>query len=216
MFHCSHCAFSANRRETLMRHTNNRHQSLEIVSSLLDIVLARAVSQDMMDAQEIMEEDNDGAEEIVSSLLAVVLARVVAQDMMDAQEIMEEEDDGAEKISAYEKARNDRIAEIQAEFVLLFPTFRKEVQELRVMRVAKKGRKRSKGNQTAPRKSSRIQEQNIQVTTLAVVEEPEFTQTGSEDEDALEAAVMVAGDSEVGEAVDMESAETEAGEVWGC
>ena len=58
------------------------------------------------------------------------------------------------EISDYEKARDERVAEMRAEFRLRFPTFEEDLLELRVAKV-KKTRK-VKTNQVAARKSVRI------------------------------------------------------------
>ena len=109
------------------------------------ISVTLVVSQDMEFGQEIIEEDDDG----------ISVTAVVSETMEFGQEIIEEEDEG---ISEYVKARNARVADIQAEFDRQFPSFRKEVRELSLVKELVKRKPRKVRFETPVRKSSRIQE----------------------------------------------------------
>ena len=183
-FLCSQCSFKTNRKETLMRHTINRHQGQEVIMSLLDDLLSKVVEGDVMG-------DQNQKNLVVSSLLDDILSNVVSQNMMDAQAMIEEELQGSVKIYPYEKARNARIAQIQLEFDQQFPTFRKDVQELRVVSNPVRMRKK-KGIKTAERKSSRIQDQIPPVLALVDNDEMELQSGGSgAQEDSQESVVML-------------------------
>ena len=150
--------------------------------SLLDDLLSKVVEGDVM-------VDQNQKNLVASSLLDDILSKVVSQNRMDAQAMIEEELEGSVKIYPYEKARNARIAQIQLEFEQQFPTFRKEVQELRV--VLKPVRKK-KGIKTAERKSYRIQDQSPSVLTLVDNDEIELQSGGSgAQEDSHESVVML-------------------------
>ena len=111
----------------------------------LGISVSLVVSQDMEFRQEIIEEDVEG----------ISVTTVVSETIEFGQEIIEEEDEG---ISDHVKARNARVADIQAEFDRQFPSFRKEVRELSVVKDLVKRKPRKSRFKTPVRKSSRIQE----------------------------------------------------------
>ena len=93
----------------------------------------------------------------------------------------------SQEISPYLKARDDRVAELRPEFHLLFPTFEKEVLDMKARKTAVK---RMKGQpcQIIPRMSSRIQKISHTETVLTVEEESRQKSAGSE--------VLVNGDIE--------------------
>ena len=113
---------------------------------------------------------------------------------MDEDNIGGEEESCGEVISAQVKARNERVAEIQAEFQRLFPTFDQEVLELGVGKTAKK-RKRSQGQNVDPRKSKRVQKRSQADLTpgLEAVDDPD--EVALEAGEIQEAAVMESGDN---------------------
>ena len=111
----------------------------------LGISVSLVMSQDMEFRQEIIEEDVEG----------ISVTTVVSETIEFGQEIIEEEDEG---ISDHVKARNARVADIQAEFDRQFPSFRKEVRELSVVKDLVKRKPRKSRFKTPVRKSSRIQE----------------------------------------------------------
>ena len=173
-FSCSQCTFRANRNETLMRHIDNRHKGHKIVSILLDNILSKVVADEM-----------NAYRDTVVSILDDIIASVVAPDLEDAEMIMEEENRVFPQISAYEKVRNDRVAEIQMEFEREFPSFRKEVEDLRIV---KKPRPRKMRHEMAgSRKSSRIQEQSFTVRSWEM--EEGATSAGPETQDAGDCSV---------------------------
>ena len=77
---------------------------------------------------------------VVSSILNDII-RTMGEDHNDKEEDNEMEVIDDDNLSLYERLRNQRVAAVQAEFKRLFPTFEKEVVELRVNR---KKRKRGK------------------------------------------------------------------------
>ena len=127
-----------------MRHIDNRHQGHKIVSILLDDILSKVV-----------DDQRNAHRDTIVSMLDDIIASVVTPDLEDAEMIIEEENSVLPQISAYEKARNDRVAEIQMEFEREFPSFRKDLEDLRIV---KKPRPRKMRHEVAAsRKSSRIQ-----------------------------------------------------------
>ena len=99
------------------------------------------------------------SQEIVSSLLDSILSKVVvADDEVFARVTVDERDASqSKKIYGYERARNERVAELEAEFQRLFPTFREEVQDLRVGGKTRKSRKKGPDKIVFERRSNRIQ-----------------------------------------------------------
>ena len=95
-----------------------------------------------------------GSRKMVSSLLDEILGTVVksAQDEVGTADDEEQEHEE----SPYLRARDERVAEIQAEFRRQFPQFDKEVMELGVGR-KERGKKRIRvpGSAVATRRSSR-------------------------------------------------------------
>ena len=99
---------------------------------------------------------------MISSLIDEVINQLgQGKDGMIEEMVVAEEDtrDGNEKgheISDYLKARDERVASIQAEFKRLFPDFETEILELRGEKKKKAGERRKKtSGSLAPRRSSR-------------------------------------------------------------
>ena len=137
-----------------MRHKKRRHFSLFVVSELLDGILASVVKKKVAE-QEMARDGSEGtSRQVVLSLLDGLLHEVV-EDRTEEDMIVEVAED--ESISEIEK-RNRRVAQIRAEFHLLYPSFTKEVRDHRVVKSVRKSRKVF---QTPVRKSSRIQEKKI-------------------------------------------------------
>ena len=76
--------------------------------------------------------------------------------------------DEESELSLYEKLRNDRVAQMQAEFKRQFPDFEQEVLELKVRRKKRVGeRNKSKLPLPKPRRSSRcLSEDSVEVLEL--------------------------------------------------
>ena len=70
------------------------------------------------------------------------------------------EEGGRRKIFPHEKARNDRVAAIRAEFEERYPNFRKEVRDLCVVSKTRQRRK-PEASKVASRKSSRNLDQQL-------------------------------------------------------
>ena len=74
---------------------------------------------------------------MISSLVVDIISQVhietAARDANEQDEVVED------NLSDYERARNIRVAEMQAEFQRRFPTFEAEVQELRVRKKKRRG-----------------------------------------------------------------------------
>ena len=138
---------------------------------------------------------------IISSLLDSVLCDVVGvvQENIAEEVIMGEvEESGDEVISAHVKARNERVAEIQAEFQRLFPSFDREVQELGLGAKTAKKRKRSQLQKVDPRKSQRVQKRGHTELTpdLEAGNDPEeVVLEARENIEDQETAVVESGDS---------------------
>ena len=79
-----------------------------------------------------------------------ILTSVVVSD----QEIFEDEE--RIEVSEYERARNVRVAQIQAEFDQKFPNFWKEMKEMKIAATVSKKRKKTVTFVTPVRKSSRL------------------------------------------------------------
>ena len=139
-FKCKRCDFKTNRNETLMRHAQSKHKGYWIVKNILNEVIGDAV-------QNIKKARLDMAVDLVGELLE------------DAVNVSKAHGDGARGFPVYEseylRCRNAYVAEVQAEFRRLYPSFNEEVQSLRPK---KKPRKTSSSvwPQEAVRKSSRI------------------------------------------------------------
>jgi hypothetical protein len=93
---------------------------------------------------------------MISSLLNDILEDVVGNKDAIEEEVREEEareeesSDEERDLSAYEKQRNKRVREIQAEFNSKFPNFEEEVRQLKV----RKKRRNSGGRKTFPEVST--------------------------------------------------------------
>ena len=152
---------------------------------------------------------------IISSLLDSVLCDVVGvvQENIAEEVIMGEvEESGDEVISAHVKARNERVAEIQAEFQRLFPSFDREVQELGLGAKTTKKRKRSQLQKVDPRKSQRVQKRGHTELTpdLEAGNDPEeVVLEARENIEDQETAVVESGDSL---AVNLEAADLANGD----
>ena len=88
-----------------------------------------------------------GNRKMISSLLLNdILEDVVGNKDAIEEEVREEEareeesSDKERDLSAYEKQRNKRVREIQAEFNSKFPNFEEEVRQLKVRKKRRKGR----------------------------------------------------------------------------
>ena len=153
-YSCSECQFKTNRRETLSRHQKRRHFSLCVVSELLDGIIARVVQKEDGAEQEMLGDVSEGSSrQVVLSMLDGLLNDVVVEKTEEYIIVESAED---ENLSECEQKRNRRVAQIRAEFDLLYPSFAQEVRDLRVI---KSVRKRRKVFQTPVRKSNRIQKQ---------------------------------------------------------
>ena len=73
-----------------------------------------------------------GVQKMVSSLIDDIIDHLgeVRDDNEDSMEVAPP----VAELSAYEKARNLRVAELHAEFQRKYPSFQQDVQELRVRR----------------------------------------------------------------------------------
>ena len=131
-FSCSKCNFQTNRKETLERHTQAKHGSFVIVAEILDEVLSNCVQD--------------------STIIASMIVDTILEDVMEkaSQEVVEED------ISPYLRARNERVAQIQVEFDKRFPTYWKEMKDLRMGLKVTKQRKKTVTFVTPRRRSSRI------------------------------------------------------------
>ena len=103
-----------------MRHKKRRHFSLFVVSELLDGILASVVKKKDVAEQEMTRDGSEGtSRQVVLSLLDGLLHEVV-EDSTEEDMIVEVAED--ESISEIEK-RNRRVAQIRAEFDLLYTSF---------------------------------------------------------------------------------------------
>ena len=77
---------------------------------------------------------------MVSDLLNDIIEEVDNdKDVAEEDEIEEVLSDKEKKMSAYERMRNNRVAQIQAEFSQKFPNFGEEVQQLKVRKKKRAG-----------------------------------------------------------------------------
>ena len=167
---------------------------------ILRVHASSVVAMDLLD--QILSYVTDGHltidhENMVGSMLEDIITTVMSKVVEDGQEIIEEEEEDDDGISSFLKARDARVAEIQAEFEHQFPSFRKEVRDLRVVKKVKR-KSKTVGFETPARKSSRIRGH------LSVVDqEPQ-----SADSEWVQAGVQNSGD--VNEIIaDKEANETE-------
>lgn len=132
--------------ETVSRHQLKKHPSIGIVNQLLDDILENVMDESLVSADAEVEL-------LVSSLVEDIFETAVAEHVVDP--IGEEEEEGQRKIFPHEKARNDRVAAIRAEFEERYPNFGKEVRDLCVVSKTRPRRK-PQALKVASRKSSRI------------------------------------------------------------
>ena len=152
-FCCSKCGFKTNRLETLRRHQKAKHESMGLVRDLLGDIIDEIVMGNVTKEAE----ESTG---VALALIGNIINNVVENDAGD-----EVEDHDIERISAYEKARNDWVAFVQSEFHRQFPTYRKELDDLKGVRVPKPRRSNQPQPSKGPaRKSSRIKEKYIPPT----------------------------------------------------
>ena len=134
----------------MSRHQKRRHFSLCVVSELLDGIIARVVQKEDGAEQEMLGDVSEGSSrQVVLSMLDGLLNDVVVEKTEEYIIVESAED---ENLSECEQKRNRRVAQIRAEFDLLYPSFAQEVRDLRVI---KSVRKRRKVFQTPVRKSNR-------------------------------------------------------------
>ena len=130
---CTDCDYFTDRRDNLARHISVEHSHMKMVASLIEDILTGVKA-----AVGTPCEAADGEDGTAAGVEDVSVA--VAGS-------------GHEE-SPYLRMRNARVAEIQKEFKMLFPTFEEEVRGLRV-----KPKKKNKKNPlllTSCRKSSRV------------------------------------------------------------
>ena len=139
--------------ETVSRHQLKKHPSIGIVNRLLDDILGN-----VMNENESLANADAEVELLVSSLVEDIFEIAVTENV--AEPIGEEEEGGQRKIFPHEKARNDRVAAIRAEFEERYPNFRKEVRDLCVVSKTRQ-RKKPEVSKVASRKSSRILDQQL-------------------------------------------------------
>ena len=125
---CQFCAYKSDRADNIARHEKLNHSSSGMVTSLvLDIVY---------EALEVTAVEMDNTEK------------------NSGQDQVEESVNEEREVSDYEKIRNLRIAEREAEFRRLFPTFDNDVRSLKVAKKARKKKTKSPSG-LPPRRSSR-------------------------------------------------------------
>ena len=175
-FKCSKCPYSTNRNETLQIHFTRKHSGLAVVSLLLDDIIDGVGKRKDVVAR---VEDQLPSNRIVSSVLQDMICEVVedrASDDGNDKEMSADE----EEISEFEKLRNINIAQIKAQFELLFP----EKKALQVVRPKKK--RQTKIWQVPTRRSSRIQLLAESVEESNTTAEENFEDREREDTSELE------------------------------
>lgn len=183
-FSCSICCYRSNRNHDLLRHFDSKHHSVKFISSLLDDLVSSLITSKEDTPDKSVEDEDDSEDTSDNNIVNLVTS-------------VEDEDDGAAcKISAYERARNERIAEMRAEFARRFPTFKKDVRDLRMVKTGLPRRKR--GEVKASRQSNRIKdlvgESSVLVDELIGMAEP------ATQEDVGDTFVGEAGDNGMVEA----------------
>ena len=131
---CPDCDYFTDRRDNLARHIGLEHSHKKMVRSLLDDILIGVTAAADTPGEDVNGGDNEGG----------------------AAAHVEDEVESGHVESAYLKMRNARVAEIQKEFHLLFPSFEEEVQGLRVKPKKKNKNKKKPILMTSCRKSSRV------------------------------------------------------------
>ena len=104
-----------------------------------------------------------GVWELVSSLVNDILSKATKRKENDEAQVEE-----GPALSDYERRRNERVAEIEAEFNRQHPNFRKEVRELRVKRKNVGGRRKKATRiptASAVRRSSRVGSKDVLTTS---------------------------------------------------
>ena len=183
----------------MARHVSSKHRSHKISASLLDDIIANVIGSNrelaesneestvesaVMDGGDVGNEDDNKA---------------VEKDAINPDEVVPQ-------ISDYERARDERVALMRAEFQLRFPTFEKELQDLRVVKTGVKKIRKPKANQIASRRSNRFNDPRDMVHAEMTMEPMIGDKTGNIETDCHE-------NHEVGDgAAHVEGSYHEAGE----
>ena len=125
---CPDCDYFTDRRDNLTRHISVEHSNKKMVESMLEEILIGVTTS--------------------VAIPCVDATAATGGDVADGVSVDEE--------SPYLRMRNARVAEIQKEFQMLFPTFGEEVSGLRVKPKKKKKKKNANKLVTSCRKSSRV------------------------------------------------------------
>ena len=121
--HCNSCAYKTHRMDNMVRHMESQHSNLKMISSLVNDLISQLGACDVAEGDFVEENPND--EEPVEE---------------EGPSEGDSSDDQEEELSPHLRERNEHVANVQAEFRRLFPTFESEVLELK-----SQGRKRGGG-----------------------------------------------------------------------
>ena len=97
------CDYNTDRKDNLSRHKKSKHGNWKMISSLIEEVINQ------------LGQGKDG----------------MIEEMVVAEEDTRDGNEKGHEISDYLKARDERVASIQAEFKQLFPDFETEILEQR-------------------------------------------------------------------------------------
>ena len=117
---------------------NSKHQSHKISASLLDDIIASVVGPN----KEVLVENAQSNEEPIVEATVTEAGDMGNEANKAAEKDASNPEEDFRQISDYERARNERVALMRAEFLLRFPTFEKDLHELKVTKTGvKKTRK---------------------------------------------------------------------------
>ena len=188
---CEFCNYSTDRLDNLARHVKKKHGIWQMIFSLVSDIVTEVVEQ--------FNVEHTGEKETCEDVL-------VLEDPV--KEVLEKQSGEVRKLSEYEQVREQRVAEIQAEFRKKFPDFHHELSMLKMpKKKSKVGRVRKViSGSFARRRSSRVSTKVAYLEVDGTVSGEDLGDGDAPDVVKEAGAEAGAGDLEVAGAEDLEVA----------